>query len=395
MQQLSLILTVILAIALTPSQWSLGISKIYGVYGQLSPTKNAPYRRFVPAFYIFGDSTADSGNNNELSTIARANFPPYGRDFDSRHASGRFSNGKMTSDWINSFLSLPLVPAYLSREARMFPFQGANFASAGAGILNNTGDVLGEKLSNWQQIELFLERRNELVARIGVVAASRHLRNSILYIATGGNDYIHNWITNDTDAALLPNDQFNALLLTTLRDQLQVLYNAGARKAAVLGIGPVGCAPHFLWQTNSTTGNCLEAVNGYVSQFNDGLREMLVQFNQRNRGVHFVYRDIFDVVYRMAKFPFNFGFTNGNTACCGVGNFGGGDRCLSPMMVCANPLFNVFWDEYHPSHRANNFIAKQLWSGVDPSTTTRNSTSTAVYSFLTIQQLAALQLTED
>ncbi|KAL2651925.1 hypothetical protein R1flu_020053 [Riccia fluitans] len=393
MSQLSLVL--VLTLALIPSQWSWGIRKIDGIYAQPSEMNYAPPRWNVPAMYIFGDSTADSGNNNELRTIARANFPPYGRDFDSRHASGRFSNGKMTSDWINDLLRLPLAPPYLSRESRMFPFQGANFASAGAGILNNTGNVLGEKISGWQQIELFLERRNGLIATMGVDAASKHLRDSILYFATGGNDYIHNWITNDTDAALLPNNEFNTLLLTTFENQLQVLYYAGARKAAVLGIGPVGCAPHFLWQTNTTTGDCLESVNEYVSEFNDGLREMLVRFNQQNRGAHFEYRDCFDVIYRMVKFPFNYGFSNGNTACCGVGNYGGGDRCLSPMMVCDNPPLNFWWDEYHPSHLANNFVARQLWSGVDPSTTTRNSTSTALYSFLTIQQLAALQLTGD
>ncbi|KAL2651928.1 hypothetical protein R1flu_020056 [Riccia fluitans] len=383
------LLSTVIVLALIPSQWSWGNPMIDGVNAQ---TNNAP--RDVPAIYLFGDSTADSGNNNEMLTIARANFPPYGRDFDTRHASGRFSNGKMTSDWITDFLRLPLAPPYMSPEAQMFPFQGANFASAGAGILNNTGNVLGQKISGWQQIELFLQRRNELIAKMGVDAASTHLRDSILYIATGGNDYIHNWITNDTDAALLPHDQFNNLLLTTFENQLQVLYNAGARKVAVLGIGPVGCAPHFLWLSNTTTGECMETVNQYVSQFNDGLREMLVRFNQQHQGAHFVYRDIWNTVYSMAKFPQNYGFTNGDTACCGLDHYGGGSRCLSPSMVCENPPANVWWDEYHPSHRANNFIARQIWSGVDPSTTTHNSTSTTVYSFLTVQQLAALELTD-
>ncbi|KAL3699953.1 hypothetical protein R1sor_017975 [Riccia sorocarpa] len=387
------LLSAVIVLALIPSQMSWGIPKInHGVYAQ---TNVAPRRtHVVPAIYFFGDSTIDSGNNNQLPTIGRANFPPYGRDFDTRHASGRFSNGKMSSDWINDFLHLPLAPPYTSPEARMYPFQGANFASAGGGILNNTGSVLGQKISGWQQIELFLERRNELIAKLGTVATSRHLRDSILYIATGGNDYTHNWITNDTDAAILPHDEFNNLLLTTFKNQLQVLYNAGARKVAVLGIGPVGCAPHFLWFTNTSTGQCMETVNQYVSEFNDGLREMLISFNQQNQGAHFVYRDIWNVVYSMAKFPQNYGFTNGDTACCGTGNYGGGSRCLNPSMVCENPAAHVWWDEYHPSHRASNVIARQVWSGVDPSTTTGNSTSTTEYSFLTIRQLAALDLSD-
>lgn len=58
----------------------------------------------VPALFIFGDSTVDNGNNNELYTIARANYPPYGRDFDTRHATGRFSNGRLATDFAGAYV---------------------------------------------------------------------------------------------------------------------------------------------------------------------------------------------------------------------------------------------------------------------------------------------------
>ena len=32
----------------------------------------------VPCYFIFGDSLADNGNNNELQPLARANYPLYG-----------------------------------------------------------------------------------------------------------------------------------------------------------------------------------------------------------------------------------------------------------------------------------------------------------------------------
>ncbi|KAF7832928.1 GDSL esterase/lipase [Senna tora] len=35
----------------------------------------------VGAFYVFGDSTVDPGNNNYIGTTFRSNFPPYCRDF--------------------------------------------------------------------------------------------------------------------------------------------------------------------------------------------------------------------------------------------------------------------------------------------------------------------------
>jgi len=57
----------------------------------------------VGALFIFGDSTVDCGNNNYLLTIARANFPPFGMDFDTHLPTGRFCNGRLTEDFICVF----------------------------------------------------------------------------------------------------------------------------------------------------------------------------------------------------------------------------------------------------------------------------------------------------
>ena len=52
----------------------------------------------VSAVIVFGDSIVDTGNNNNLQTPAKCNFPPYGRDFEGGVATGRFSNGKVPAD---------------------------------------------------------------------------------------------------------------------------------------------------------------------------------------------------------------------------------------------------------------------------------------------------------
>lgn len=51
----------------------------------------------VPCFFIFGDSLADCGNNNLLSTLAKANYSPYGIDF-AKGPTGRFCNGRTKVD---------------------------------------------------------------------------------------------------------------------------------------------------------------------------------------------------------------------------------------------------------------------------------------------------------
>ncbi|KAF2563256.1 hypothetical protein F2Q70_00014470 [Brassica cretica] len=93
------------------------------------------------AFFVFGDSLVDSGNNNYLVTTARADSPPYGIDFPSRRPTGRFSNGLNIPDLISEAIGNEESPLpYLSPELRgRRLLNGANFASAGIGILNDTG----------------------------------------------------------------------------------------------------------------------------------------------------------------------------------------------------------------------------------------------------------------
>ncbi|KAM7527368.1 hypothetical protein LguiB_030778 [Lonicera macranthoides] len=100
----------------------------------------APRAEAARAFFVFGDSLVDSGNNNYLLTSARADSPPYGIDYPTHRATGRFSNGLNIPDLISQEIgSEPTLP-YLSPELNGEKLLvGANFASAGIGILNDTG----------------------------------------------------------------------------------------------------------------------------------------------------------------------------------------------------------------------------------------------------------------
>lgn len=57
----------------------------------------------VSAIFAFGDSILDTGNNNNLISTIKSNFPPYGRDFMGGKPTGRFSNGKVPSDLIGIY----------------------------------------------------------------------------------------------------------------------------------------------------------------------------------------------------------------------------------------------------------------------------------------------------
>lgn len=71
----------------------------------ISSATMAPYQAEARAFFIFGDSLVDNGNNNYLATTARADSPPYGIDYPTRRATGRFSNGLNIPDIISKYLN--------------------------------------------------------------------------------------------------------------------------------------------------------------------------------------------------------------------------------------------------------------------------------------------------
>ncbi|XP_020522940.1 GDSL esterase/lipase 5 isoform X2 [Amborella trichopoda] len=93
--------------------------------------------------FVFGDSVIDSGTNNYIQTTKahQANYVPYGIDMRPG-ASGRFSNGFVMTDYIAKKAKIPLIRPYLEPHADHS--YGANFASGGAGVLNETN--LGEDL---------------------------------------------------------------------------------------------------------------------------------------------------------------------------------------------------------------------------------------------------------
>ncbi|KAK0577092.1 hypothetical protein LWI29_027721 [Acer saccharum] len=94
----------------------------------------------VPALFVFGDSLVDDGNNNFLSSIAKANYYPYGVDFDFGVPTGRFSNGKNFIDFIARMMGVAYPPPFADPNTvgtRLLG--GVNYASAAAGILDESG----------------------------------------------------------------------------------------------------------------------------------------------------------------------------------------------------------------------------------------------------------------
>ncbi|KAL7003338.1 hypothetical protein U1Q18_004496, partial [Sarracenia purpurea var. burkii] len=83
------------------------------------------------AFLVFGDSLVDNGNNYYLATEARADSPPYGIDYPTVPPTAQ-----PAGEHLGSEPTLPYLNPELNGRKLLV---GANFASAGIGVLNNTG----------------------------------------------------------------------------------------------------------------------------------------------------------------------------------------------------------------------------------------------------------------
>jgi hypothetical protein len=120
-----------------------------------------PVQARVTALIVFGDSTVDAGNNNAIPTAVRSNFPPYGRDFPfpPGRATGRFSNGRVATDFYSEALGLgrAFVPAYLDPDYGIQDMAiGVCFASAGSGLDVATSRVFVSASQHLLQYHSFL-----------------------------------------------------------------------------------------------------------------------------------------------------------------------------------------------------------------------------------------------
>ncbi|KAL6857138.1 hypothetical protein ACP4OV_018520 [Aristida adscensionis] len=315
----------------------------------------------VAALFVFGDSLMDAGNNNNLASFAKANYFPYGIDF-AAGATGRFCNGYTVVDELAELLGLPLVPPYSQASSVQQLLQGANYASAAAGILDDSGQNFAGRIPFNQQIRNFEATAAQVAGAVGAAAAAARLARSVVFVGMGSNDYLNNYLmpNYDTRRRYTP-QQFAGLLVRQYAAQLTRLYEAGARKFVVAGVGSLGCIPSVLAQ--DAMGRCSPEVDGLVLPFNAGVRAMLAGLDAGLPGARFTYLDNFRVFKNILADPAAFGFGVVDRGCCGIGRNGGQVTCLPFMPPCADRARYLFWDAFHPTAAVNVLIARQAFRG--------------------------------
>ncbi|KAM7265698.1 hypothetical protein ACFE04_003381 [Oxalis oulophora] len=216
--------------------------------------------------FIFGDSYVDAGNSNPLTVSW---LPPYGVTYPGK-PSGRFSDGKVLSDFIAGYLGIETPVVYRLRpfSSRRKQKNGMNFAYGGTGVFPTRVNqpTLGQQVGLLQQ----LVQQN--------VYTKQDLDSSVALVSLAGNDY--------GDSGRGADSGFRAKVVNQLSTDLKILKGLGVRKIAVTAIEAVGCLPG---STNSSGfTHCDDALNLLAQSHNQLLSQAVKSLNGDADGSFFI-----------------------------------------------------------------------------------------------------------
>ncbi|KAJ9563307.1 hypothetical protein OSB04_008467 [Centaurea solstitialis] len=338
-------------------------------YGLFLPTWVVGKQQ-VPCYFIFGDSLVDNGNNNHLVTLAKAIYLPHGIDFSSG-PTGRFCNGRTFADFTAENLGFTsYIPPFASPNGSDI-LLGLNYASAAAGIRNETGFHLGDRITFDQQ----LKNHEMTVSSIGDIlggadSASTYLKKCLYHVGFGSNDYLNNYFIPSMyeTSNMFTVEEFTKVLIQQYRSQILALYNYGARKVALSGLGPIGCTPYEL-SRHSSNDLCVEYIDSAVKLFNHNLKLLVDEFNNDTRlqDARFIYLNFYDMSMEVIRQPTSLGLRVVDSACCGTGLNNGAVSCLPFELPCSNRDEYFFWDAYHSTEAANNIASRRAYLALNPS----------------------------
>ncbi|XP_039062871.1 GDSL esterase/lipase At5g03810-like [Hibiscus syriacus] len=269
----------------------------------------------VPALIIFGASVVDVGNNNNLNTPIKANFPPYGRDFVTHSPTGRFCNGKLAT---TSLRSITLT----------------------------------------QQLTCYKECQTKVENMVGKPKANDIFSGAIHLLSAGSSDYIQNYYINPLLNRIYTPDQFSDILMRSYSSFIQNLYGLGARKIGGTTLPPSGYLPAAITLFGGGRNGCVARLNQDAIAFNNKLNSTSLSLQNKFPELKLVVFDIYQPLLDMVTKPSDNGkppivqksFFESRRACCGTGTLDTSLLCNAKAHgTCSNATSYVFWDGFHPS----------------------------------------------
>ncbi|KAG5382524.1 hypothetical protein IGI04_033994 [Brassica rapa subsp. trilocularis] len=290
------------------------------------------YGQQVPCYFIFGDSTFDSGNNNNLQSKAKVNYSPYGIDFPGG-PTGRFINRRTIADVIGELSGFEdFIPPFAGASPKQ-AHTGINYASGGGGLRKETSEHLGGRISLRKQIQ-----NHKKAIKKAKVPAQR-LEQCLYTINIGSNDYINNYFMSETysTSSLFNPNQYayflNRLYRTHLKWNIAIDFFFG--KVNILNLKK----KFFIHKQR--------VQNIYITI-------LKVSCLSRSKNNYLVCLTIFirnEMMYYMVAYK----------GCCTISP--GEKLCVPNKPVCANRSEYLFWDDIHSSEATNKMAAKGSFDG--------------------------------
>jgi outer membrane lipase/esterase len=295
----------------------------------LSAASAGPFNGLV----VFGDSLSDVGNvetlTEALSPLVTPTPGPY-------YYQGRFSNGPNYVDVLSAGLGLGASTASVNG--------GTNYAYGGA-------LATGTPYPNSVVIQDLDDQVSQYLTASPV--ADPH---TLYLVYIGAND-----VADTIDNGGTAGDVTTAAQRVV--DQIQLLYNAGARQFLVPNLPALGLVPEYSGPSTSAEANALAA------DFNAALASDLDTLDASAPGIKDYRLDVAGLFANLVANPSAYGLTNvTDPAAPGLTI---GDTTYDTSLEVPNPNQYLFWDSFHPTAKGNVLLGQAALALVpEPATLT-------------------------
>ncbi|PON71156.1 Lipase [Parasponia andersonii] len=375
--------------------------------------------------FVFGDSYADTGNSRKDTAVSWK--PPYGITFPGKPA-GRFSNGRVLTDYLASFLGIksPVPYRQIKSVNKSKLKYGMNFAFGGTGVFNTMEKEpnMSNQISFFEEIlEKNLYSKRDLNWSVALVSVAGNDYGA--YLAKGGNNnnmevvYLvdsldirkigDEWRNFDSEFgwgveigqwqdwggeedgtvgfkggagagvrrgfAIEGLQNFTTSIIDQLVENMRRILSLGVRKIAVTALEPLGCLPPFT--ASSSYKDCNQTFNSVSDFHNKILRRKLQTLKTQSAEVlHIVVLDLHSTFISAFK-SIRKNISTGNIStlvspmkpcCVGISkeySCGSFDENgAKKYILCKNPELSFFWDMIHPSQNGWNAVFSALRSSL-------------------------------
>ncbi|KAG7564907.1 GDSL lipase/esterase [Arabidopsis suecica] len=324
--------------------------------------------------YAFGDSFTDTGNSRSgegPAGFGHLSSPPYGMTFF-RRPTNRYSDGRLTIDFVAESMNLPFLPPYLSLKSTngngtATDTHGVNFAVSGATVIKHAFFVKNNLSLDMtpQSIETELGWFEKYLETLGTNQKVSLFKDSLFWIGEiGVNDYAY------TLGSTVSSDTIRELSISTFTRFLETLLNKGVKYMLVQGHPATGCltlAMSLAAEDDRDSLGCVQSANNQSYTHNLALQSKLKQLRIKYPTATIVYADYWNAYRAVIQNPSKYGITEKFKACCGTGepyNFQVFQTCgTAAATACKDPNQYINWDGVHLTEAMYKVMADMFLDG--------------------------------